>query len=113
MKVWRVAELFICRAIWRAFDVRSAGRFLVRSLNSPDETVRVISGMFLVKAGKRAEPLLEEALARRENLPLVLSILGDIGSQRFEPDLRQLSSDGDPRIAQAAQNALRVLAAHH
>ncbi len=113
MKVWKVAELFACQAIWRMTGVDAAGRVLVDSLGSPDENVRVIAGMFLVKGGKRAEALLHEALQRRQNLPMVVSILGDIGSEKFEPDLLELTTDRDPRVAQAAQNALRVLAIHH
>jgi hypothetical protein len=93
--------------------MEAAGRFLVDSLGSSDDNVRVVAGIFLVKAGKRAEPLLREALQRRQNLPMVLSILGDIGSEKFEPDLLQFTTDHDPHVAQAAQNALRVLAIHH
>lgn len=73
--------------------------------------MRVITGIFLVKAGKHAEPLLQEALQRRENLPMVPSVLGDVGSRKFEPDLRELTTDHDPRVAQAAQNTLRALTA--
>jgi hypothetical protein len=113
MNVGKVTDLFLYRAAWRLLGIRSAGRVLVQSLGSSDDSVRIVAGMFLVKAGKHAEPLLEEALSRRENLPMVLSILGDIGSKKLEPNLRQLSSDRDPMVAQAAQNALRVLAAHH
>jgi len=112
MKLGQVAWLFLCRAAWRGTGARSAGRVLIRSLGSPDDSVRVIAGMFLVRAGKRAEPLLEEALLRRENLPMVLSILGDLGSRQYEVDLREFTSDRDPQVAEAAQNALRVLAAH-
>ena len=113
MKLLETAGLFACQALWRLTGLRAPGRALVHALASPDDSVRVIAGMFLVKAGRRAEPLLEEALQQRESLPMVLSILADIGSERFEPDLRQLTSDGDPRVAEAAANALRVLAAHH
>ncbi len=68
--------------------------------------------MFLVQAGKRAEPLLEEALRRRDNLPMVLSVLASIGDKKFEPELRKFSLDRDPQVAQAARDALRVLASH-
>ncbi len=69
--------------------------------------------MFLVQAGKRAEPLLEEALRRRDNLPMVLSVLASIGDRKFEPELREFSLDRDPKVAQAARDALRVLEAYH
>lgn len=65
--------------------------------------------MFLVKEGPRAEPLLHEALNRRENLPMVLWILGDIGGKHLEPEIRELSRDPDPTVARAAQDALEVL----
>ncbi len=68
--------------------------------------------MFLVQAGKPAVPLLEEALVRRETLPLILSILADIGDEKLEPELRQFAYDHDPVVAKAAQDALRVLATH-
>ncbi|MGH9702621.1 MAG: hypothetical protein ACRD4K_04540, partial [Candidatus Acidiferrales bacterium] len=67
------ARLFACQAAWRLTGLPSAGRALVRALGSPDDTERVVAGMFLVRAGTRAESLLQEALCRRENLPMVLS----------------------------------------
>jgi HEAT repeat protein len=107
------AYVFACQAVWRLTGLRSAGRALVGALGSADDGVRVIAGMFLVRAGQRAEPLLKEAMHNRQALPMVLSILADIGDQGFEPELRQFTRDGDPEVAQAAQEALRVLAAHH
>lgn len=109
MQVAEAVRLFACRALWRATGLRAAGRALVAALGSPDEDLRTIAGMFLVKAGKDAESLLHEALERRENLPMVLWILGDIGDRRFEPEIRRLSRDGDPNVARAAQDALRLL----
>jgi HEAT repeat protein len=98
--------------IWRSTGLRAAGRALVRALGSEDEDLRTIAGMFLVKAGKDSEPLLEEALNRRENLPMVLWILGDIGDSRLEPEIRQFSDDLDPRVAGAARDALEGLRDH-
>jgi hypothetical protein len=57
-------------------------------------------------------PLLEDAVRRRENLPLVLAVLGDIGDRRVEADLVRLRQDRDPAVARAAHDALRVLASH-
>ena len=65
--------------------------------------------MFLVKAGKSAEPLLAEALAQRKNIPMVLSILADIGDPAVEPQIRVFSSDEDPEVSRAAKEALRIL----
>jgi HEAT repeat protein len=103
------ARLFVANAVWRTTGLPSAGRALVEALSSPDENVRTIAGMFLVQAGRKAEPLLREALARGDNLPLVLSILGDIGDPAFEPELRRFLDHPDPNIAKAARDALRVM----
>jgi hypothetical protein len=53
--------------------------------------------------------LLEEALLRREHLPMVLALLADLDAHRYEPDLRALSRDPDPVVADAARQALKVL----
>ena len=113
MWLLEVALVFACAAAWRATGLRVAGRVLVRALGSEDENVRTIAGMFLVKAGKRSQPLLQEALGKRESLPIVLTILADIGDRKFERELQQFCQDEDPRVARAAREALRVLAAHH
>ncbi len=112
MRLAGAGRLFVYRTLWRRLGLRFAGRALVHALGAPDEDLQTIAGMFLVQAGKQAEPLLLEALARRENLPMVLSILGDIGDRRFEPELRRFSQDRDANVARAAQDALRVLEAH-
>ena len=111
MWVVHAAFLFVCQAIWRWTKFPWAGRVLVRALGSTNGNVRMIAGMFLVRAGGRAENLLEESLARRENLPMVLSVLADIGDRKVEPRIRELAEDRDPQIAEAAKNALSVLAA--
>ena len=90
--------------------MRSAGRALLEALGSPDEAVRTVAGMFLVQSGKRAEPIVEEAIHRRLHLPTVLVIAGDIGAFRLEPELRRLASDPEPQVAKAAQDGLRILA---
>lgn len=113
MRLFDVIRVFVSAAAWRATGLRSPGRALVRALASKDENVRMIAGMFLVKAGKRSEPLLQEALQRRESLPIVLTILADIGDRKFEQELQQFCEDEDPRVARAAKEALRVLTAHH
>ena len=110
MRVGGAAKLFAYRALWRTTGSATAGRALVRALGSTDEDLRTIAGMLLVKAGKNAEPLLQEALDRRENLPIVLTVLADIGDSRLEPEIRAFSHDEDPNVARAAREALRVLA---
>jgi HEAT repeat protein len=103
------ARLFLDNALWRLSSWRTAGRRLVEALGSEDENVRTIAGMFLVKAGRKAKPLLEEALAKRQSLPLVLTILGDIGDHQSVATLRPFTEDPDPQVAKAAQDALKVL----
>lgn len=109
MHVAGAARLVACRALWRATRLRAAGRALVRALGSRDEDHRTLAGMLLVKEGQRAEPLLHEAMHRRENLPMVLWVLGSIGDKELEPEIREFSRDRDPSVARAAQDALRVL----
>jgi HEAT repeat protein len=109
MELARVAGVFANRAVFSTTGFRPAGRALVRALGSTDENVRMIAGMSLVQSGRRAEPVLEEALARRENLAVVLSILGDIGDPSCEPLLARYTDDPDPEAARAAREALRTL----
>lgn len=109
MDLARVAAVFANRAVFATTGFRPAGRVLVRALGAEDENVRTIAGMSLVQSGRRAEPLLEEALERRENLAVVLSILGDIGDPACEPVLARFTGDPDPDAARAAQEALRTL----
>jgi|GEM_PF-846394 len=110
MRIGQVLSLFASNIIWRTTGLSSAGRKLVDSLDSSDEEVQVIAGMLLVKAGRQAEPLLQEALRRSQNLPTVLTILGDIGAWRCLPELHKYSQDASPEVAQAAQAALMMLA---
>ena len=111
MTPWQVARLYALKSVWATTGSRSAGRALVSALGSPDEGVRTVAGMFLAQGGQRAEPLVEEAIQRREHLPLVLVIAGDIGAARLTPALRRLAADTDPQVAKAAQDALRILSA--
>lgn len=110
-----VLRLALCAWAWRLTGLNAAGRVLLRALGSPNENVRTITGMLLVKVGKKvgkkSETLLLEALHQRENLPLVITILADIGSRQLEPEIRELSHDQDPQVARAAEDALRLLTA--
>ena len=106
-----LARLYALKSLWTATGSRSAGRGLVKALGSTDEGERTVAGMLLVQGGKRAEPLVAEAIRRREHLPIVLLIAADIGASSFEPDVRRLTTDPDPDIARAAHDALEILAA--
>ena len=109
----QLARLYALKAAWTATGLRPAGRALVEALGSPDEGVRNVAGMFLVQCGKRAEPLVAEAIRRREHLPTMLVIAGDIGALGLEPELRRFTNDADADVAKAAQDGLRILAAQH
>jgi hypothetical protein len=65
--------------------------------------------MLLVRAGSRSALLLQEALDNREHLPAVLTIVGDVGDRKFEPQLHRFSEDPDQYVADSARYALRVL----
>ena len=109
----QLARLYALRSVWNATGLRPAGRAILEALGSPDEGVRAVAGMFLVQSRKRAEPLVEEAIHRRQHLPTILVIAGDIGAVRLEPELRRLTKDQDPEVAKAAQDGLRILSAQH
>lgn len=113
MVLARALCLFVSNAVWRVFDLRAAGRVLVRALGSEDENSRNIAGMLLVRAGKKSEPLLQEALDKRENLPVVLTVIGSLGDRKFEAELRRFSHDADPDVAKAAKDALQLIEAAH
>jgi hypothetical protein len=104
-----VARLFAYRALWGA-GVESAGRCLLTALGSPQEDVRAVAGMFLVQAGKRAEPLVKQALERGEYLPILVTIAGDIGLPSLTPQIQRLTAHADPRVARAARDALDIMA---
>jgi hypothetical protein len=110
MWVFAAIGLFICAAVWRATRLRFLGRLIVRTLGSRNENLRNIAGILLVRAGRMAEPVMEEALRERENLAMVLTILADIGDKRVESEIQRFSAHEDPRVAEAARQALRVLA---
>jgi hypothetical protein len=103
------ARLYALKSLWTVVGCRSAGRALVTALGSTDEGERTVAGMLLVQGGRRAEPLVAEAIRRRENLPIVLLIAGDIGATSLAPELRHLITDPDPDVARAAHDALEIL----
>jgi hypothetical protein len=110
--MWILATigLFVVNSAWRATRLSYFGRVIAKNLGSPNENLRTLAAMFLTRAGRLAEPILEEALHKRESLPMVLIILADIGDKRAAPEIQRYSGHEDPHIAEAARQALRVLA---
>ena len=86
----------------------AAGRRLLADFHSRDETVRTLAGMFLVRNGDRSVPILRQALARREEMPAILTMLGDIATDDAGALIRQYLGDQDPDVAAAALAALDV-----
>lgn len=109
MRLAGAAKLFASFALWRGLHLKPAGRALVNALGEADEDLRVIAGMFLVRAGARSASLLGEALSERRNLPIVLQIIADIQAKEFESQLRQFAEDSDPQVSEAARCALKQL----
>lgn len=109
MNLVKAAHLFVSQAVWNVTGLNAAGRTLVRALDSDDENLRTIAGMFLVQAGQRAEPLLEEALHKGQSLPMVIDVLGSIGAPKVVAALRPFLDNPNSEIAQAARDAIRVI----
>jgi len=109
VKLAVAARLFLLQALWRG-GLTSAGRALIDALGASDEDLRTMAGMFLVQGGGKVIPLIRTALARREHLPLVLRIAGDVGARELRPEIERFAADPDRAVAQAARDALRVLA---
>ncbi|MCE2484577.1 MAG: hypothetical protein J4F42_03610 [Desulfurellaceae bacterium] len=105
----KVAQLFVSKAVWNVTGLDVAGRTLIHALDSEDENIRTIAGIFLVQTGQRAEPLLEEALHKGQYLPMVINVLGSIGDPRIVSELRPFTEDSDPEIARAAQDAIQAI----
>ena len=109
MYVLRILRLFLLNVIWRITGLRPAGRALVKALGSPNADVRTVAGILLVHAKHRSIPLLLEALDRRENVPMVLRVLADVGDIGIEGALQRWVRDSDPAVAAAANDALKIV----
>lgn len=112
MYVLRIVRLLTLSMIWRVTGLRQFGRALVRGLGAANSDVCTVAGMLLVKAGRRSIPLLLEALQRRENVPMVLRVLADVGDTRVESALKSWIGDTDPAVAAAARDALKIVQRH-
>lgn len=103
------ADLYRANMVWKLLGTSGSGQRLIEGLSSPNENVRTLAGMFLVQSGRKALPLLEHELENCRNMPLVLTMLGDIGAAESEGQLRRHLDDPDPKAAKAANEALHAL----
>lgn len=109
MKLLETAGLLASYAAWRALPFRAPGEALVRGLESSDPNNRMIAGMFLVRAGARAVPIVRQALVEKRGLPAALSVAGDLGAPELKPLVESFASHEDPAISRAAVAALQSL----
>ena len=109
MKLAESAGVFAAYGAWRITGLSCAGRTLVGALASPDETNRTVAGILFVRAGERSVPLLREALARGQAVPLALRLLGDIGACELAGEIEEYAKSENPAIARAARDALQAL----
>ena len=107
MKLARSAGLFGLKAAF-SLGSDSAGRALLDALDSDDETVRTLAGMFLVQGGRRSVPLLLAALEARRHVTTVLTMLGDIADPATMPVIARFTDDPRPEVAHAAREALEI-----
>lgn len=110
MNVAAAARLFASNAVWSVTRIDAAGRVLVDALASDDEGLRTVAGILLTRAGRRAEPLLGEALKAGKHVPMVISVLGSIGDPAVLSAVQAFEGSSDPEVARAAKNAIRVIA---
>jgi hypothetical protein len=109
MRIAGAARLFLLYAIWRTTGAGSAGRSLINALGEQDETLSAIAATLLARAGESAEPLVLDALRRRENLAVAIPLFGDVARPTQAHELEPLQRDPDPKIARAAKDAMEVL----
>lgn len=109
MNARSAAPLLVFGTLWCGLGLRPAGRRIIAALAAPDETTRTMAGMLVVKAGRRAIPLLRESLDFSRNLPMVIRLAADLRAQELVPQIRRFVSASDPRVAAAARDALRLL----
>ena len=109
MQLAETAKLFTAYGLWRATGWALAGRTLIAALGSSDANNRMIAGMFLVKGGRLALPLVAEALEKGRGLPLILNVAGDLGHTELAPLVERYTAAPDAGVAQQAAVSLKLL----
>lgn len=101
-------RLLVAYLFWRTTGFKPLGRTLIHALEAR-EPVRQFAGILLVRARHHSIPLLREALRARFQLPIVLTILADIGIPSLETEITVFLEDVDPGVAHAAREAIKSL----
>ncbi|MCB0216967.1 MAG: hypothetical protein H6648_06870 [Caldilineae bacterium] len=109
MSLRDVARLALATAAWRGLGSDRAGRMLIEGLGAEDEGTQVAAGMLIERAGGR--DLVRQAIQRGEQLPIALTLLGDLGRAEDRPLLRSFLDHAEPEVARAAESALALMAA--
>ena len=109
LKLAESAKLFASYFLWRRAGLTLAGRTLIAGLDSADPNNRMIAGMFLVRGGVRAVPLVRDALECGRGLPLILNVAGDLGSPELIPFIERYTRSDDVQIARQAGQTLEWL----
>jgi hypothetical protein len=109
VRLAETAKLFAAYGLWRTTGWAVAGRTLIAALASSDANNRTIAGMFLVKGGRLALPLVADALERGRGLPLILNVAGDLGHTELAPLVERYTAAPDARVAQQAVVSLKLL----
>lgn len=111
MNLIELTRVLTSKMMWSMTRFDAPGRSLVRALESKDDTTRTLAGMCLTHAGKRAEPLLLDALQKSNDVPMVITVLGSIGDRTMVSQIQPFLGSDDPRVAEAATQAIQVLQA--
>jgi hypothetical protein len=109
MSVLGTVPLFVYQALWSGIGSQAAGRRLVSSLRSADETERMVAGTLLMRGGRSPVPLLREALLEGAASPMVMHLAADLDARELVPIIEGYRRDADPERAQAATDALAAL----
>lgn len=109
MQLGSVLRLFAFKALWESTRAAYFGCRIASHLASSDPNVRTIAGILLARGGPKAEPVLLEALEKRQNPEMVLRVLGDVAGLQTKPLILPYIHDSDPKIADAAKDALKVI----
>ncbi|MCY3883973.1 MAG: hypothetical protein OXG24_03555 [Gammaproteobacteria bacterium] len=112
MNYLELSRIFVSQAAWRITGFDSLGRSLVRSLESEDETCRMMAGMCLSNGGERAERLLLNALQHNNELidiPMVITVLASMGNPNLVSYLKHYAQSDNQAVAEAASQAIRAI----